>query len=64
VDANGGSLGTVDLTATKNQIFGANVFGTAEQRQRLPKDIYKRLQRTLENGEPLDPRSPTPSPPP
>jgi glutamine synthetase len=52
--ANGGSLGTVDLTATKNQIFGANVFGTAEQRQRLPKDIYKRLQRTLENGEPLD----------
>jgi glutamine synthetase len=52
--ANGGSLGTVDLTASKNQIFGSNVFGTVEQRQRLPKDIYKRLQRTLENGEPLD----------
>src|SRR5688572_32739062 len=52
--ANGGALGAVDLTAPANQIFGANVFSSAEQRQRLPKDVYKRLQRTLENGEPLD----------
>ena len=30
--ANGGALGTVDLTAPANQIFGANVFTPAEQR--------------------------------
>jgi glutamine synthetase len=53
--ANGGALGTVDLTSPGNQIFGANVFTPAEQRARLPKDVYKRLQNTLENGEPLDP---------
>src|SRR3712207_290792 len=53
--ANGGALGTVDLTSPSNQIFGANVFTPAEQRSRLPKDVYKRLQKTLENGEPLDP---------
>ena len=52
--ANGGALGAVDLTAPANQIYGANVFSSAEQRQRLPKDVYKRLQHTLENGEPLD----------
>ncbi len=53
--ANGGALGTVDLTSPSNQIFGANVFTPAEQRARLPKDVYKRLQQTLERGEPLDP---------
>ena len=53
--ANGGALGTVDLTAPANQIFGANVFTPGEQRARLPKDVYKRLQKTLEPGEPLDP---------
>src|SRR3712207_227891 len=52
--ANGGALGTVDLTSPHNQIFGANVFSPAEQRARLPKETYKRLQRTLEQGEPLD----------
>jgi glutamine synthetase len=53
--ANGGALGAVDLTAPSNQIFGANVFTSTEQRARLPKDVYKRLQKTLESGEPLDP---------
>src|SRR3712207_3697335 len=52
--SNGGALGTVDLTSPSNQIFGANVFGTAEQRQRLPKEVFKRLQTTLEQGHPLD----------
>jgi glutamine synthetase len=52
--ANGEALGTVDLTARANQIYGANVFSPAEQRARMPKDVYKRLQQTLENGEPLD----------
>src|SRR5205809_7839923 len=52
--ANGGSLGTLDLTEPGNQIFGANVFTINEQRERLSKDTYKRLVATLERGEPLD----------
>jgi glutamine synthetase len=51
---NGGSLGTLDLTEPANQLFGANVFTINEQRERLSKDTYRRLQSTLERGEPLD----------
>jgi glutamine synthetase len=54
VDPNGGSLGASDLTAPDNQIFGANVFSPAVQRQRLPKDVFNRLQQTLARGEALD----------
>ncbi|HYZ29161.1 MAG TPA: glutamine synthetase III, partial [Thermoleophilaceae bacterium] len=53
-EANGGALGTLDLTEPGNQIFGSNVFSVSEQRERLSKDTYKRLQSTLEKGEPLD----------
>src|ERR687893_2329578 len=52
---NGGSLGVVDLTQPSNYPFGEDVFSNAVQRTRLPKETYKRLQRTLEQGEPLDP---------
>jgi glutamine synthetase len=51
---NGESLGTMDLTEPVNQLFGANVFTIHEQQERLPKDTFKRLQKTLESGEPLD----------
>src|ERR687893_700596 len=51
---NGGSLGVVDLTQPSNYPFGEDVFSTAVQRQRLPKDTYKRLQQVLEQGEALD----------
>ncbi len=51
---NGGSLGAPDLTVADNQVFGANVFSPAVQRQRLPKEIYRRLQQTLARGEALD----------
>jgi glutamine synthetase len=51
---NGGSLGSVDLTVPGNQIFGQNVFGPAAQRSYLPKSVYQRLLRSLEQGEPLD----------
>ena len=51
---NGAGLGAPDLTVSANQIFGANVFSAATQRQRLPKDVYKALQRTLARGEALD----------
>jgi glutamine synthetase len=51
---NGGALGAPDLTLPDNQLFGANVFSTAVQRQRLPKDVFRRLQQTLARGEALD----------
>ena len=52
--ANGTALGAPDLTAGDNQVFGDNVFSQATQRQRLPKDVFKRLQQTLARGEALD----------
>ncbi len=51
---NGAALGAPDLTVSANQVFGSNVFSAAVQRQRLPKDVYKALQRTLARGEALD----------
>jgi glutamine synthetase len=52
--ANGTALGSPDLTLPGNQVFAANVFSPVVQRQRLPKDVYKALKRTLERGEALD----------
>jgi glutamine synthetase len=51
---NGGALGAPDLTVPANQVFGANVFSPAVQRQRLPRSVYERLQATLARGEALD----------
>jgi glutamine synthetase len=52
--ANGSALGSIDLTLPGNQIFASNVFSVAVQRRRLPKHVFKALQRTLERGEALD----------
>ena len=52
---NGEALGSVDLTQPSNYPFGANVFSQSVQRHRLPKETYRQLQRTLAQGEPLDP---------
>src|SRR3954451_15278031 len=51
---NGGALGAVDLTQPGASVFGSNVFSEAVQRARLPKDVFKRLQRAVETGEGLD----------
>jgi glutamine synthetase len=51
---NGHGIGAPDLTASDNQVFGENVFSAAIQRQRLPKDVYKRLSKTLARGDALD----------
>ena len=51
---NGGALGAPDLTVPDNQVFGANVFSRAVQRQRLPADVFNRLEHTLARGEALD----------
>src|SRR3954453_9422721 len=53
---NGGALGTTDLTEPGANVFGDNVFTVAEQRQRMPKHIFKQLQATLDAGQPLEPR--------
>src|SRR5205823_4379413 len=37
--------------------FGVNVFSTAVQRQRLPKPVFKALQKTIKLGAPLDAES-------
>jgi glutamine synthetase len=50
----GNAMGAVDLTNIDNQIYGANVFSPIVQRQRLPKDVYKKLSKTLARGEALD----------
>src|ERR1700693_1314208 len=52
--ANGAALGSPDLTLPGNQVFAANVFSATVQRHRLPKHVYKALQRTLAHGEALD----------
>src|SRR2546430_11176399 len=37
-------------------LFGQNVFNEEVQRQRLPKPIFKALQKTIRQGAPLDPQ--------
>src|SRR3954468_24726035 len=52
---NGGSIGQADLTQPGANVFGANVFSSAVQRQRLPKAVYRDLQETLAQGKALSP---------
>ncbi len=37
-------------------IFSADVFSRDVMRQRLPKDVFRSLLRTIDRGEPLDPK--------
>jgi glutamine synthetase len=37
------------------ELFGANVFGKAQMKARLPKPVFKSLIKTIEAGEKLDP---------
>src|SRR4051794_38906907 len=52
---NGDSLGPVDLTKAATHPFGSGVFAASVQKGVLPKDVYEKLQATLEHGEALDP---------
>jgi glutamine synthetase len=48
-----------DNTAPPDRVdafFGCDVFSRRTMRQRLPEDAYRRLMRTIEHGEPLDPQ--------
>jgi glutamine synthetase len=49
-------LNRVNFKATHlKDLFGENVFNEDEQRQRLPKPVFRALQRTIKQGAPLDP---------
>jgi glutamine synthetase len=49
------TLNKVDFKTTHvKDLFGINVFNEEVQRQRLPKDIYKALQKTITRGAELD----------
>jgi glutamine synthetase len=39
-----------------DQSYGSNVFSRRVMQQRLPKEVYKSLLRTIDRGEPLDPK--------
>jgi glutamine synthetase len=52
--SNGESLGAIDLTLPENDAFGANVFSVVVQRERLPGDVFEKLQAALESGEAID----------
>ncbi len=39
-----------------DEIFAADVFTRRIMRQRLPKEVFRSLVRTIDNGDPLDPR--------
>jgi glutamine synthetase len=51
---NGDALAPLDLTEATNVSFGSNVFSPAVQAERLPQDVFAKLQLTLEKGEALD----------
>ena len=49
------TLGQIDFRTTHiKDLFGVNVFGEDEQKARLPKPVFKALQRTIKLGVPLD----------
>ena len=48
---NGGPVGNERV----DSIFGSDIFSRGMMRQRLPKEVYRSLLRTIDRGEPLDP---------
>src|ERR1700755_1233495 len=49
-------LNRVDFkTVHIKDLFGINVFNEEVQRARLPKPVFKALQKTIKQGAPLDP---------
>ena len=51
---NGEALGAIDLTEPSSFPYGENVFSVSVQRDRLPTDVFERLQQTMEQGAALD----------
>ncbi|MCC6659759.1 MAG: glutamine synthetase III [Phycisphaerales bacterium] len=55
-DDNGKHPGYSHQPDPVEKTFGSDVFGERAMQQRLPKDVFKRLARTIRQGEPLDPQ--------
>ena len=47
--------GETPLPERIDTIFGSDIFSRTTMRQRLPKEVYRSLLRTIDQGEPLDP---------
>jgi glutamine synthetase len=47
--------GNMTPTERIDSIFGSDIFSRSMMRQRLPKEVYRSLLRTIDQGEPLDP---------
>ena len=45
------------LSESVTEVFGSNVFNDTIMRERLPKEVYRSLKRTIEGDEPLNPAS-------
>ena len=50
-----GANGTNGKTCGVPAMYGSNVFNDSVMRERLPKNVYRLLRRTIEGGEGLDP---------
>ena len=47
-------LERIDFKKTQiKDLYGANVFNEVAQRERLPKPVFKALQKTIKHGDPL-----------
>jgi glutamine synthetase len=53
--SNGEALGAIDLTLPENDPFAADVFSVSVQRERLPGNVFERLQAAVDGGDALDP---------
>ena len=42
-------------TQKTDELFGCHVFGLSTMRKRLPKDVYRKLAKTIRDGERLNP---------
>ena len=40
---------------TVTELFGSMVFSDSVMRERLPKDVFKQVQRSIKDGKRLDP---------
>ena len=55
VAARGVTVGTIDYKSKSSVVvYGENVFGEEAMQTRLPTSVYKKLKKTIHNGEKLD----------
>jgi len=48
------SQGNVDMDISSAEVFGVNVFGKTVMKERLPRDVYKIILNTIDEGAKLD----------